>query len=339
MNEINRIVIPVGENSEVLPPCSLIWQGDELVDWVRGGSRYRLDGSMERSYLNYAYRFDHVVSSSNGEYIAVVEKLGTKGLLFKSGRFLREINRSYYCAENYEYPVAFLTLPDGQTGLIHCPDKYCKLEIEEAESGKRLTQRTTEPQDFFHSRLSVSADSGYIASSGWVWHPFEAVCIYSVEQVLNKPELLDNGFCHLTRSGVPVNIATLTGASSLVFTTTDDFYDADDIDEDEVHLLPPQIIGVYCASTQQIVSTAHLTENAGVIFPLSDEITLSLYGHPKLINMKDGKVIARWEELQSGEQMSCIIHYLPPSPLVAVDAAARRFAVASSEAITVIQLG
>lgn len=62
-------------------------------------------------------------------------------------------------SEAYRYPVALFTLPDGRTGIAHCPERYNRLEIEDAITGERLTASgQREPRDVFHSRLAVSGD-------------------------------------------------------------------------------------------------------------------------------------------------------------------------------------
>src|SRR5688572_2620497 len=108
MKEVERIVIPVRQNVR-----SLCWHHGDLVDWVDGGTRYRLDGTVVPRTVFYAYRFDHALIAPNGRYVALIERLGTKGLILKNGEIVREINRSYYFANAYEYPIIFLTLPDG----------------------------------------------------------------------------------------------------------------------------------------------------------------------------------------------------------------------------------
>jgi hypothetical protein len=184
-------------------PLSLHWHGDELVDWVNSGVRYNLDGSYTTSSMNFVYRFDAAVVSFDGMYSAIFERLGTKGLIFKVGTFIREINRSYYCADEYEYPITFLRLPDDRMAIAHCPEEYCKLEIEDVETGERLTRRDSTGEDFFHSRLSVSDDGRYLASSGWVWHPWEAICLYNVEEAFSNPDALNGGDIQLARSTSP----------------------------------------------------------------------------------------------------------------------------------------
>jgi hypothetical protein len=131
---------------------SLAWQEDHLIDWAGRHVIFHSNGTSERVYTSYGRCFDSAAVSPSGECAVIYERLGTKGLIIRNGQLLREINRSYYCSDVYEYPVALFALPDGREVIAHCPDEYCKIEIEELISGKRLTQRANKPQDFFHSR-------------------------------------------------------------------------------------------------------------------------------------------------------------------------------------------
>src|SRR5262245_32839629 len=92
MREIERVTIPA------VAVRSLVWRGDELVDWVDGCKIYRLDGSKTERRVSYAYRFDTAVASPGGRFAVIHERLGTKGLLLDDGKILREINRSFYHA-------------------------------------------------------------------------------------------------------------------------------------------------------------------------------------------------------------------------------------------------
>ena len=112
---------------------SLAWQGGELKDIIGGGDIYHLDGTSEDVNPSrvYAYPFDSIFTC--GRYAVIYEALGTKGLLIDMDKqeVLRELNRSYYHAKDYAYPIAMLTLPGGQDAIIHCPVEYENLEIED----------------------------------------------------------------------------------------------------------------------------------------------------------------------------------------------------------------
>lgn len=324
MKEIDRIVIPLKKGTQV---SSLCWQGDELVDWVGGVARYRLDGTIAEPRINWAYRFDRAVASPDGQYVVIYEALGTKGLLLKGDRFLRELNRSYYCANAYEYPVALSTLADGRAVIAHCPDEYCKIELEEVETGRRLTARENKPADFFHSRLQFSPGGRFLLSAGWVWHPFDMVEVFDVERALVEPESLDEVW-RLEFEGVDgeVHSAAFSGPDTFVFAA-----------EAEENTSP--VIGVYSLGEERLVSLSPVAEPVGTLLPLG-KFALGFFEHPKLIELKTGRIVHRWEELASGRQNSSIISgqesRIPPT---ALDPAGRRFAVAGLDAITVIQLG
>lgn len=104
-------------------PCrteigTLNWFGDDLVDLADGGRRYRLDGTTTDSNLGWGGPdFDFAVVSPSGRHAALGQRLGTKCLLLeiKNARphLLRELNRSYYQSNMYEYPVAFVVGGEG----------------------------------------------------------------------------------------------------------------------------------------------------------------------------------------------------------------------------------
>src|SRR5262245_18625292 len=341
MKEIERTIVPImGNGKWEWPARSLCWDGNELIDWA-GGARYRLDHTVIPPNVRYPFSFDQAVTSPDGQYIALVERLGTKGLLLKNGTIIREINRSYYYARDYEYPMTFLTLPDNRTALAHCPDKYCKIEIEDVESAKRLTARDTAPIDFFHSRLASSRTSKYLLSAGWIWHPFNDVRVYNIGQVLLEPSQLDQislNYRAFARPGVGVNNAAFWGEDNLIITTNNETYDPSDIDECDRYLMQHDCIGVYDLGSNCLVSQASLEEPAGRIMPLGSFV-VGFYRYPRLIDLATGRIVQRWPELTTGEQNSSIVLDDKKLPPIALDPDNNRFAVASPECVTIIQLG
>jgi hypothetical protein len=341
MKELDRIII----STDKLTVRSLCWRGDALVDWVTGGVKYELDGSCFNPLVRYAYEFDHAVASSDGLYAALVTRLGTTGLLLKDGEIIRQINRSFYQANAYEYPIAFLNLPDGQTGIAHCPDRTGKLDIEEVESGRRLTERKSEAGGFFHSRLAASPDNRFLLSAGWSWAPFNEVWVYDLARSIERPESLDQ--CPLfefqfSRQGVETESGAFAESGLLVVASSDDdfYYEPDDIEPTEHELLEPGFIGVYDLDAKSFRTSARLTEPAGTLMPLGEDYAIGFYRHPKLIDLKTGAILRKWEELNSGYQTSSIIRgHKEKLPPLALDPANKRFAVASEREITVIQLG
>ena len=287
-----------------------------------------MDGCTVPAVINWAYRFDSAIISYDGAYRVIYERLGTKGLVLRGNKCLREINRSFYHAHAYEYPVAIVNLSDGAVGLAHCPEAYNRLEIEEIESGNKLTLRAGESPDFFHSRLQVSAD-GYLLSAGWVWHPIDVVHVFSIHEALKSPDHLDKPIkLTLPDDVVEVNAAAFQGDGQLLLVGKGE-------EEDSApsyvaqHQIKEGIVKVKCS----------LESVPGTIMPVGQDHFVGFYEHPKLFEISSGKVIQSWPELNSGKQNSSIIwHHGQPPPL-ALDPAGKRFAVAGTDTITVIQLG
>lgn len=176
---------------------SLVWDGDVLIDWVAGGARYGLDGEVAAADVCYAYPFDAAVALPSSGFAVIYTRLGTKGLVLQDGKTLREINRSFYRADVYEYPIALFRLASGRAVMAHCPQDYCQLDIEDLATGELLTRSSArKPDDIFHSRLAASPDGRFLLSAGWLWHPVDCVGLYDIEQALADPTHLDgSGIC------------------------------------------------------------------------------------------------------------------------------------------------
>lgn len=315
---------------------SLCWRGDTLVDWVAGGVTYALDGTVTDPHIGWAYRFDAATQSPSGRYAVIFERLGTKGLLLDNGECLREINRSFYHAEAYEYPVALFTLPDGREVLAHCPEEYCRIEIDEIATGERLTHSTArKPEDFFHSRLSASSDGRWLLSAGWIWHPFNAAGVFDVAKALSDPESLDQSRSPRLHESAEVNSAVFADNQSIILASAPD---ADDFNDEEHIGLKPGTLGRFDLDREALVDQVSVSETVGTMLPLSPEQVIGLYEHPKVIDLRTGSVIHRWPDLPTGKQNSSILWHHESPPPIALDPGRRRFAVAAGKQITVIEV-
>lgn len=307
---------------------SLHWQGDHLVDWVAGERRFFLDGTIENSRVIWSYRFDSVVVSRSGRFVAPYEKLGTKALLLEDGKLLRELNRSFYHADAYEYPIAFLTLPDGSEAIAHCPQDYCRLDFENAATGECLTDHSDrKPTDFFHSRLNVSPHGRWLASAGWVWHPIDLVTTFCVSSALENPNLLDQG------TGCPFD-ADVQSVSFL----EDDRLLASLGNEGPGSSFTKTALAILDIGQRTIVRATTLPSPAGSIIPFGNGMVLCLYEHPRLRRISDGNVVLEWPHLPTGKQTSSIIHHLDPIPPIAKHPNKPMFAVADNKNITVVRI-
>lgn len=318
------------------PVRSLCWRGDELVDWVNGGSSWAPDGSFQPPALDLGTAgFDAALSDPTGRWSMVYERTGTKGLLLRDGKILREISRSDYKADAYMFPVCLFLGPEGRVLLAHCPEAYNQIEIEDAETGERLTRsKSRDPSDFFHSRLSSSPNGKRLLSAGWVWQPWDAVVFFDVATALSDPSSLDHG--QGARDSLDVDFPEESSAAWL--------------DDDQILLgssgdegchedggLPPVGLAVYdlesCAYTQRV----QLGYPPGAMMPVGLDHVLSFFQHPRLISLRSGRVVHEWPDLATGELISSIV-WDRRSPAIALDAARARFAVADGNAVEVVTL-
>jgi hypothetical protein len=321
---------------------SLFWRGDQLVDWVGGGRAFALDGTEQPAKVYWGYRFDAATASPDGRFAVIYERLGTKGLLLRDGQILRELDRSYYHADAYEYPVALFNDPDGRVVLAHCPGKYCRIELEDAETGRPLTASADrKPSDFFHSRLAASPHGKRLLSAGWIWHPLDLVVCFDVAQAFADPRHLDN--CHYSPPSLNPGLAAESSACWLdddcIAMAASAAPEEDSVEDDAKPRLRPCGIAIYDLANRTLLGAFQLDEPPGTIIPLGQRYLLSLYRHPKLVDLSTGKVIHVWSELQSGLQDGSIMGQLDDEakpPPMAFDPASSRFAIVNRDTVTVI---
>jgi hypothetical protein len=330
---------------------SLVWAGDDLVDWVGGGYRFHPDGSVSSNVVNYAYTFDRAVGSPNGTYAVIFTERGTKGLVLKDefpgstdwrhlgARILRQINRDFYHANHYDYPVALGRLWDGRDILVHCPDSYTHLEIEEVDSGRRLTAREPHQADFFHSRLQISADGHYLLSAGWVWQPLDVLLVFDLQAVLSDPTTLDgHGVMDPTACAAEVEFAAFDGNHHLLVMGS---AEAEQFDDDPEALGQSQL-GRWSLEYGRWETRVSLAEPVGILMPMGTH-AIGFYEHPKLIDVTTGDISHRWTDLRTGRHGGSY-GVVPPqgenaTPPLALDPLKSRFAVADATGVAAIQLG
>lgn len=314
---------------------SLVWDGDELVDWVAGGVRYSLEGESECAHVNYAYEFDAAATSPSGEYQVIYTRLRTKGLVLRRGKVIREINRSFYWAHAYEYPIVLFATADGRELLAHCPEDYHRLEIEDLATGARVTHsQSRDPADFFLSRLAVSPSGRYLMSAGWLWHPLDVVQIYDVDAALNDPT-------HLDRGGLALNLwadessATFLDDSRIAVTQRGEC----DTDEEDGPS-PVGTLRIFDLETRAELTTIPAPQKLGTMMAVGPDHLLSLYEYPKLIQLPSNQIVHSWPEIRSGTQTSSILvsaDRIPPP--IALDPTNRRCAIAAEDHIQVLLFG
>ncbi|MFF7752213.1 hypothetical protein ACFZCP_23835 [Streptomyces sp. NPDC007971] len=147
-DEGGRAVGPVVLQAVSAPVRSLVWQGDDLVDPV-GGRAWNPAGVERRISSGHGPGFDTCMVSPSGRYSVVRAERGTKALLLEGKRVVRELTRSPHHAEDFDYPVALGALRDGREILVHCPEDYAVLQVEDVASGQRLTTGHVRPRMSF----------------------------------------------------------------------------------------------------------------------------------------------------------------------------------------------
>jgi hypothetical protein len=315
---------------------SIAWAGDDLIDWI-GGRRIRPDGTVVAFGVGSGYRFDG--SFSLGEVGAVFETLGTKGRLMRSnGRIaqpnfvpigfdeLREIDRSYYHADVYDYPICLLNLPDGRDAIAHCPRRYDTLEIELLD-GTPLTSRSAKAEDIFHARLAASPDGRWLLDCGWVWHPLTIVGVYDVGRALREPE-------HLSSSGITLDLgdafddevgaATFSGDRLVVCSGED-----------------RQVLSIVELPSGRNLVTLPLAERLGTrLMAWDPDHVVALDDQPRLVALADGRIVHRWDDVgPASRPFPSVNSESPTPPYVAVDSRRARFALADAHRVVVISAG
>lgn len=299
--------------------------GKHLVDWT----------SVVRPMYEESYtcHFDRLIRSSDGSYAFLYQIKGTKGLILRAdGSIIREVNRSYYHSSTYEYPATFWKRSDGITCLIHCPEEYNRIEIEEVETGKRISDESSrKPSDAFHSRLMIDPDNRTLLSRGWYWHPWDCAELFDLEDCSRDPKLLDQS--KLT----PDVMSEVTGA---------DFIDENRIllgyalELDNVQTKeekPSWQIVIWNFRTGEISEPVTTEIELGThLFVIDENRAWDLYGHPKIIDIHSGNVMDSVPEINSGTQQSSIIHHLNFLPKIAFNRETGQVAIGTENTIEIL---
>lgn len=306
------------------------WFNNTIVDWASGGNQYLFDGKIKqlRKY-HFAFNFDGAITSVDGKYQFIYKRLGTKGLLLKDGEILREINRSYYCANVYEYPAVFITMKDV-TYLIHCPIAYNQLDFENVETGELITNITgRQPSDAFHSRLEISPNNSYLISKGWFWHPLDVIEIFNIEDCFNNPSLLDRSTLS-PDVGVEVCTASFINDDKILIGSSDEI-----VDDDNLEKLPPKHMTIWDLKTDQLSKPVSIDAEFGNLFAINEKFAWDLFTYPKIIDINTGEIIDKIEEFNSGRQRSSIIHSTENVPQIIFNRETKQIAISGKDKIEV----
>lgn len=326
MNEKVRYSIPLNYENQLR---SLCWANDYLVDYVGGLATFHLDGNKTDGKISFGGLFDNAVATDDGEYAIIYQTLGTKALILKQGNLLREINRSYYCAEVFEYPITFLTVA-GKVCIAHCPDEYNVIEIEEVETGNRLTEKERPQHDFFHSRLQTNPNQKILLSAGWIWHPIDAFELYELSEKISNPLILSL-FWNENLENInlwEINNAIFIDDKRLLLSGTGDSENEDASEE--------KSILVYDLEKQIVLSRVKIVEPTGLLMPLNENFAVGFFEYPKVFDLKSGEIIYRWTDIPTDKRNSSILWHIDDLSKIAFDRKNKRFAVGTKNSIEVV---
>jgi hypothetical protein len=178
-------------------------------------------------------------------------------------------------------------------------------------------------------------------SAGWVWHPLNSVMYFDIGEALRNPAHLDQsdntapgsfhiGLAEHASACWQTDERVLVGASS-------EEEDATEVVETNASALRlrPRGIAVYDVISRSLVRSVVLDEVAGTMMPLGESHAVCFYKRPRVVSLDSGETILRWDDLDTGSQMSSII-WEKKFPPLALDSEKGRFAVADADGITVI---
>ena len=310
-------------------PCgtvsTLAWDGDELID-VTTNQRFGLDGKITGTRFFLGYPFDRglCLRMRDALWTLAYDNRGTKAVLLKNGTVHRELNRSYYIAKDFDYPIAFTVNEGGRALVIHCPTSFDQLVFEDAETGETLLTKKSSKMEF-HSRLAVSPDQTLVVSAGWFWHPVCGAWLFSPWSQQEVDE--DFGF------GSEMDSVAFLGNDRLLVATNDEV-----VNEDvPLNELGPLRLGVWSIPDKKWSSVAELAQVTGTVMPWRDWV-ISFYDRPKAIDLGTGAIVHRWDGIYSGRQAGTLHLGEPVPPPIALDPERGRFAVAGLHGISVILL-
>jgi hypothetical protein len=108
-------------------------------------------------------------------------------------------------------------------------------------------------------------------------------------------------------------------------------------DEDPNPAMGPANLCTFSLADQQLVSRSIIEEPVGEMMPIGYGFVVGFYEYPKVFDVASGKIVKRWPHLPTGKRNSSIEVSHDETPIVAVDAAHRRFAVVCDGEIVVIE--
>jgi hypothetical protein len=248
------------------------------------------------------------------------------------------VNRSFYHANSFRFPVHLFQGPQGATLLAHCPDDYNRLELENALTGERMTASDLRnPQDYFFTGLTTNPSASRIASAGWYWHPWNAVEVFDLRAAISNPIALDRPTCEIPRV-----LAESAEESAAAWLTDDLLLVSSSSEPEESHFesklpeprLRPNGLSILDVTRGKYVRAFQFDEPIGAMMPVGQALVVAFHRHPRLISLATGETLHRWDSIPGSETVGPIAS--DTGPPLALDPTGARFAVAHDGKITLV---
>ncbi len=245
--------------------ATLMWDGDEILD-ITTGRRGNFAGPLIGPLINMGYRFDRAIGLRRGgvHWGAAYTNRSTKAVLTKDGFVHRELNRSFYFAEAYDYPITIGADAAGRVVVIHCPNEFDVLEIEDAETGTVLDSLKSKDMEF-HSRLHLSADGRLLIDAGWFWHPWCGAVVFEIAQANDGTLRFAKNTVFSTAFSAQheINSVAFLGSTHLVVSSVSDYLGQ----EPEPGGLRPKQLGIWSLAERRWESKVDVSEAVGALMP------------------------------------------------------------------------
>jgi hypothetical protein len=168
------------------------------------------------------------------------------------------------------------------------------------------------------------------------------VACFDVAQALVDPHHLDDlhGFPSSFNAGLAEESSACWLDDDCIAVAASADPEENSVEGDTGPHLRPRGLAVYDVIQRTCLRAFQLDEPPGTVMALGKRHVLSLYRHPKLVDLSTGKVIHVWSELQSGLQDGSIVWHLDGDakpPPMAFDRTNNRFAIVNGDTVTVIE--